>query len=101
MSSGPESSVVSHHESCAQPLIDLTRSFLAGEIDAPSFDTQYRELFATMPVLGDETFLPLDYLFVACDRHVEDPDLFEPPDDLDEDGLRAAARDALTRLGLT
>lgn len=84
----------------AQPLVDLTRQFLAGGLSAAAYDSRYRALFSTMPVLGDETFEPLDTLFVACDRYVEDPELRDDPWDLDEDGLRAAATRALTQLGV-
>jgi len=85
----------------ALPLVDLTRSFIAGEMDAATFDESFRATFRTMPVLGDETFLPLDFLFVACDRYVDDPELREPPEDLDEAGLLESARETLRRLGDT
>ena len=84
----------------AQPLVDLTRRFLAGEMSAASFDTQYRALFATMPMLGDKTFKPLDDLFMVCEAYVEDPELRDHKWDVDEDGLRAGAESALTRLGV-
>ncbi len=84
----------------AQPLVELTRQFLGDEMSAATYDTQYRALFATMPILGDETFEPLDALFMACEAYVEDPELRDDPWDVDEAQLRAAAEKALLTLGV-
>ncbi|MFC7492700.1 MULTISPECIES: colicin immunity domain-containing protein [unclassified Nocardioides] len=87
-------------DAAAQPLIDLTRSFLADELDASSYDEQFRKLFSRLPRVDEETFFALENLAVACDDYVEDPALRDGPHDLDEAGLRDAARRALARLGL-
>lgn len=84
----------------AQPLVDLTREYLAGQLSEATYDTQYRALFATMPVLGDDTFEPLNDLFLACEAYVEDPELRDHEWDVDEAQLRAAAEKALITLGV-
>ena len=82
----------------AQPLVDLTRRFLAGELSAADYDTRYRATFMTMPVLGDETFESVNALFLACEAYVEDPELRDHKWDVDEAGLREAASKALLEL---
>ncbi len=84
----------------ARPLIVLTQSFLAGEMDASTFDEGFREIFSRMPHLEEETFFALENLAVACSDYIEEPEFRLEETDLDEEGLRAAATHALTRLGL-
>ncbi|MBA3780792.1 MAG: hypothetical protein H0X12_02940 [Nocardioides sp.] len=83
-----------------RPLVELTGQFLIGEIDAASYDVRFREVFSGMAPVEEERFFALENLAVACDSYVEDPGLRDQPEDLDEDGLRAAAVQALVRLAL-
>ncbi len=83
-----------------RPLVELTGQFLMGEIDAASYDERFRGLFHLADGLDEQAWLILETLFVECDTYVEDQNLREGPQDLDEDGLRAAAVQALVRLSL-
>lgn len=83
----------------ARALLDLTRAFLRNEISPVAFERQYLQAFADLPPQDEETFQALDNLWGAVESYVDDPELRDGPEDLDEDGLRAAARQALTRLG--
>lgn len=82
-------------------IIDLTRRFLDGDISGPEFDDAYRDQFSRMPVLGEDMFLALENLAYACSQYVEDPALRDEPEDVDEEGLAEAAREALRALGQT
>lgn len=83
------------------PLIKLTRQFLAGDLEAKTFDEGLRDLFSQLPPgVDDETFFALENLVVACSDYVAEPEFRLERTDLDEEGLRAAANVALTRLDL-
>ena len=82
-------------------LVTLTQRFLAGEVDAPTFDDTFRKLFSRLPLLDEETFVILERLAFACEDYVEDPELRDEPGDLDEQGLAEAARVALEQLGVS
>jgi hypothetical protein len=73
-------------------LLDVTRRFLAGEIDAATFDARYAQGFADANGdWGDEVFGELESLAVTVNMYVEDPARRTQPDDIDEDELRATA----------
>lgn len=81
------------------PYIELLTTFLEQEtLDSSTFEKLYLELFkgdATM--FPDEEFLVLDKLFADVDAFQADPDLRDQYD-LDEQGLRASATEALRKL---
>lgn len=81
-----------------RPYVDLIDQFLSGGCSAIEFETEYLRVFtdddAERP---DKVFRVLDRLFAEVDAFVADPELRDEGD-LDEEGLRAAASDARTRL---
>ena len=78
-------------------LIDLIRRFVSGEIDAQSFDREYRSAFRELPVLGEPLFPILNRLDVECVEYIDVPELREPGD-VDDEALMEAARRALREL---
>lgn len=77
---------------------ELIRLFLDGHLSAGDFEMAYLRRFKsetrTMP---PSAFRALDRLFAAVDAYCGDPELRDEGD-LDEAGLRRAARRALTAL---
>ncbi len=80
-------------------LVAMTHAFLDGHVPPAAFDRGFRDAFSRMPPLDAPTFRALEDLSFACADYVEDPADRVESTDLDEAGLRAAARDALARLG--
>ncbi|HEX2092750.1 MAG TPA: colicin immunity domain-containing protein [Longimicrobiaceae bacterium] len=81
------------------PYIELLAEFVEqGGLDAGSFEERFFALFK-----GDATMFPDDE-FLVLDRLFGDVDAFEPDPEvrgaghLDEEGLRASAREALAKL---
>lgn len=80
------------------PFVALIRDFLAGTIDADTFERGY--LRASREDLHHRpraVYLVLDTLFADVDAYCPDPAL-RGPDDLDAAGLRHAASRAAARL---
>ncbi|GAA2115481.1 colicin immunity domain-containing protein [Nocardioides bigeumensis] len=84
-------------EPSVEALISLIRRFVAGEIDAQTFDVAYREAFLHLPLLGEPLFPILDRLAIECVEYVDVPALREPGDVGDAE-LAEAARRALREL---
>ena len=81
-----------------QPLVDVVRRFVEGDLSADAFEQRYRDLFADLPTeVDDDTFGVLEGLAFACDDHVADPALRDAGD-LDADGLRSVAIGVLSFL---
>lgn len=78
-------------------LIDLIRRFVAGEMDAQTFDIEYRAAFMQLPLLGEPLFPILDRLAIECVEYIDVPELREPGDIGDEE-LTEAARKTLADL---
>ena len=78
---------------------DLIHRFVAGEISADEFETDYLTRFKDDPnqVTGEE-FDILDGLFADVDDYVSDPALRETTGGISGEELRARARDAYSRL---
>lgn len=88
----------------------LISRFINGQISAAEFQTTYLQAFKTSEdMLGQDEFDILEYLFTSADGYVADPEsrrqlLAETPElrkygqGLDDDELRAYARDAYRQL---
>jgi hypothetical protein len=79
-------------------LVGLITRFLDGEMDAATFDVQYRRSFqARPPGWGTPTYDALEWLAFECNEYVDVPELREPGD-VDDEALAAAARKTLADL---
>ena len=78
-------------------LVALTQRFLDGEMDAATFDVEYRETFLSFPLPWGHGFFVLERLAFMCNEYVDIPELREPGDVADE-ALVEAARTALADL---
>ena len=83
----------------AATMVDLIQRFLAGDLDAPTFDERYRQAFFEYPELDKETYLPLEQLAFVSSEYVDVPELRETGD-VDDEALAEAARTALRELGV-
>jgi hypothetical protein len=74
----------------------LLESFVAGEIDGPAFERRF--LDAWRADYDNQAKLPpsLEWLFYEVDAYCAEPEI-RGSKDLDDDGLRAATRQALAR----
>jgi hypothetical protein len=81
-----------------RPYLRLIEDFLSGAIPAAAFERGYLDTSKVdLHRRPQAVFLVLDRLFADVDAYCADPAL-RGADDLDEDGLRRAAVDALARL---
>lgn len=81
------------------PYIDLLAAFVErGELDALAFDQRFADLHQRDQTMhADNEFAVLDELFGAVDAFEPVPEIRQP-DHLDDEGLRAAAAEALVKL---
>jgi len=86
-----------------QALLDLIESFVEGRISAAEFERRYMLEFQARDdgTWREEEYQLLNGLFGAVDAFCADPRLRDPRQDLDETGLRAAARRVLEQLPRT
>jgi hypothetical protein len=82
------------------PYVDLLKEFLAGRIDAPSFEHGYSEAFKNETnILPENVFSILDGLFADVDAFCADPELrARTKDGISEEQLRDCCAEALKRL---
>ena len=81
-----------------KPFTELIQEFTEGKITAPMFELDYIVLFKTSTVRWpEEIFLVLDKLFADCDAYWYDDEVRDE-NDLDDEGLLKAARDAQQKL---
>ena len=78
--------------------INLLSHFVAGDISAGEFESDYMSLFKNDPThFREEEFLTLDELFGDVDAFCADPELRDD-EDLDEEQLRRRSALALEKL---
>ncbi|MFI7004684.1 colicin immunity domain-containing protein [Nocardia sp. NPDC050175] len=78
---------------------NLIRKFIAGEIAAPKFESEYLVAFKSEQAhLSPRDFGILDSLFADVDDYVSDPQLRIEADGLDDEQLRQRAVAAYDRL---
>lgn len=81
--------------------ITLLKKFVTRKITADEFERRFLELYkAETTLMSEKEFQILDKLFGAVDAYCSDPELIEDPlFDIDENGLRLSAQEALDELG--
>lgn len=78
--------------------LSLIWAFVSGSLTASEFEGMYLELFKSDECIRDEAiFLVLDRLFSDVDVFCADSSI-RGPDDLDDNGLRLAARCAYDQI---
>lgn len=78
--------------------LSLVEEFLAGDIDARTFERRYLEAWSSAPPHGPgPLFDVLEGLFLDVDAYCADPELRDEGD-LDDDALRLSAQKARRRL---
>ncbi len=79
--------------------LDLVHRYVSGELDGPSFETAFFALNGRDPYLRPEpVHAVMEGFFQAVEDYVADPALRTEPEDLDDDQLRARARQLLADL---
>ena len=78
---------------------NLISRYISGDVDGRAFEAAFFKLSSDDPYGRPEPIYNLmDNFFVAVDAYVADPELRTEPEDLDDDQLRAIARQHLADL---
>jgi len=76
----------------------LLMQFVSGKITAAQFERSYLEMFKNeQEVFPENVYEVLNNLFLDVDAYCGDPSL-RTKEDLDDDGLRSRAKEALKKL---
>lgn len=76
---------------------ELVRHFIEGELDGPAFERQFLDATRAATDKGESVPYAIDLLFYEVDAYSALPEL-RGPNDLDEAGLREAARRLIERM---